>query len=69
MTKITTELHQKLIEIADAGTLELNEKLARKLELMGFIDYEFGGKWKVSHEGLFYLKNNQPPLPGHDSPE
>jgi hypothetical protein len=49
--------------------LELNEKLARKLELMGFIDYEFGGKWKVSHEGLFYLKNNQPPLPGHDSPE
>jgi hypothetical protein len=55
MPRITNDLHNALVAISDHGECQASPIVFHRLELMGFIMYEFGGKWSITAEGMDYL--------------
>lgn len=55
MSRITNELHSALENFYKNESNLVDRKITRKLELMGFITNQFGGKWVVTEDGINYL--------------
>lgn len=55
MPRITNDLHNALVAISNHGEYQACKLTIHKLEMMGLIMYEFGGKWAITEEGINYL--------------
>ncbi len=55
MPRITNDLHNALVAISNHGEYQASKLAIHKLEMMGLIMYEFGGKWTITEEGKNYL--------------
>ena len=55
MPRIRSDLHNVLVAISNHGEYQSYKLAIHKLEMMGLIMYEFGGKWAITDEGKNYL--------------
>jgi hypothetical protein len=67
MPRIRNELHCALENFYKNNVNLVDVKITRKLKLLGFITYEFGGKWVITEEGINYLLCDSLDYHGHVS--